>query len=91
LCLTHFGLFRGNLAWHWDDLEKRLVDWGQLVREDLAQGKDEAQIQTHLQSSAAGEFQRLGVDPSAYDVAVSYESLVSGYVRYWKKQTEVTK
>lgn len=91
LCLTHFGLFRGNLAWHWDDLEKRLVDWGQLVREDLAHGKDEAQIQTHLQSSAAGEFQRLGVDPSAYDVAVSYESLVSGYVRYWKKQTEATK
>lgn len=88
LCLTHFGLFRGNLDWHWDDLEKRLVDWGQLVRGELERGGDENQILEQLKSQAAGEFQKLGVDPGAYDVAVSYESLVSGYVRYWKKTLE---
>jgi glyoxylase-like metal-dependent hydrolase (beta-lactamase superfamily II) len=88
LCLTHFGLFRGNLDWHWDDLEKRLVDWGKLVREDVQRGASDSEILERVKSQAAGEFQRLGVDPGAYDVAVSYESLVSGYVRYWKKRAE---
>ncbi len=88
LCLTHFGLFRGDLAWHWADLEKRLVDWGQLVRDELEQGKDENKILARLKSQAAGEFQKLTVDPGAYDVAVSYESLVAGYVRYWKKKLD---
>lgn len=90
LCLTHFGLFRGNLDWHWDDLEKRLVDWGQVVRSELERGADENQMLAQLKTQAAGEFQKLGVDPGAYDVAVSYESLVSGYVRYWKKKADGT-
>lgn len=88
LCLTHFGLFRGNLDWHWDDLEKRLVDWGQLVCGELERGADENKILEQLKSQAGGEFQKLGVDPGAYDVAVSYEALVSGYVRYWRKKLE---
>ncbi len=86
VCPTHFGLFQGDLDWHWDDLEKRLVDWGQLVRGELEHGADENKILEQLKSQAAGEFQKLGVDPDAYDVAVSYESLVSGYVRYWRKK-----
>jgi glyoxylase-like metal-dependent hydrolase (beta-lactamase superfamily II) len=89
LCLTHFGLFRDNLDWHWDDLEKRLIHWGQLVRNGLEQNADENIILAQLKTQAAGEFQKLGVDPSAYDVAVSYESLVAGYVRYWKKKLDL--
>lgn len=88
LCLTHFGLFRGNLDWHWSDLEKRLVNWGQLVREDVERGAGDNEILERVKSEAATEFQKLGVDPGAYDVAVSYESLVSGYVRYWKKKAD---
>jgi glyoxylase-like metal-dependent hydrolase (beta-lactamase superfamily II) len=87
LCLIHFGLFRGNLAWHWDDLEQRLVAWGELVREQLAKGADENAILRQLKSQAASEFATLGVDPSTYDAVISYESLVAGYVRYWKKQS----
>lgn len=86
LCLTHFGLFRGNLDWHWDDLQKRLVDWGQVVRGLVEKGTGDNEILQQLKSSAATEFKKLGVDPSAYDVAVSYESLVAGYIRYWKKK-----
>jgi len=86
LCLIHFGLFRGNLAWHWNDLEQRLVAWGELVREQLEQGADENAVLQQLKLQAASEFANLGVDPSMYDVAVSYESLVAGYVRYWKKK-----
>ncbi len=86
LCLTHFGLFRGNLDWHWNDLEQRLVGWGQLVREQLDKGASEAAILQLIKTRAAAEFKALKVNPSAYDVAVSYESLVAGYVRYWNKQ-----
>ncbi|MCI0474629.1 MAG: MBL fold metallo-hydrolase [Anaerolineales bacterium] len=85
LCLTHFGLFRGNLDWHWDDLEQRLVAWGDLVREQLEQGADEDAVLQELKARAASEFANLQVDPTRYDVAISYESLVAGYVRYWRK------
>lgn len=88
LCPTHFGLFRGNLDWHWDDLEKRLVASGQFVREQLEKDADESAILQQLKSQAMSEFANLGVDPSTYDAAISYESLVAGYVRYWKKQSE---
>lgn len=85
LCLTHFGLFRGNLQWHWDDLEQRLVAWGELVRAQLERGADEARIAQTLKTQAAAELAEQPVDPRRYDVAISYESLVAGYVRYWKK------
>jgi len=88
LCPTHFGLFRGNLDWHWDDLEKRLVASGQFVREQLEKGADESAILQQMKSQAVSEFANLGVIPSTYDAAISYESLVAGYVRYWKKQSE---
>ena len=88
LCPTHFGLFRGNLDWHWDDLEKRLVASGQFVREQLEKDADESAILQQLKSQAMSEFANLGVDPSTYDAAISYESLVAGYVRFWKKQSE---
>lgn len=86
VCPTHFGLFRGNLTWHWDDLERRLVMWGDLVRAALEQGEGADSILARLKAQAAEEFKALKADPSAYDVAVSYESLVAGYVRYWKKK-----
>lgn len=89
LCLTHFGLFRGNLAWHWDDLEQRLVAWGDLVREQLEQGADEATIVQKIKEHSAEEFARLGVDPHQYDIVMSYESLVAGYVRYWHKTKDL--
>jgi glyoxylase-like metal-dependent hydrolase (beta-lactamase superfamily II) len=88
LCPTHFGLFRGNLDWHWNDLERRLVASGELVRAQLEQGADENAILQELKSQAATEFAKLGADPSTYDVAVSFESLVAGYMRYWKKKNE---
>lgn len=88
LCLTHFGLFRGNLAWHWDDLEQRLVAWGDLAREQLEQGADEATIVQKIKEQSAEAFARLDVDPRQYDIVMSYESLVAGYVRYWNKTND---
>ncbi|MBI5031640.1 MAG: MBL fold metallo-hydrolase [Chloroflexi bacterium] len=88
LCPTHFGLFRGNLHWHWNDLENRLLDWGQLVRGLVKDNASDDEILEQVKTNATAEFKKLDVDPSAYDVAVSYESLVAGYIRYWKKQLE---
>lgn len=88
LCLTHFGLFRGNLTWHWDDLEQRLVTWGALVRAQLERGADEATIAQALKDHTAVELADQAVDPRRYDVAISYESLVAGYVRYWKTRAK---
>ena len=91
LCPTHFGLFRGNLDWHWDDLERRLVDWGQIVRAEIANGANDDAVLQRMKTQIANEMQSQGVDASAYDVAVSYESIVAGYIRYWKKKAESAK
>lgn len=90
LCLTHLGLFRGNLDWHWNDLEHRLVKWGDLIRDALVEGVDESEMLRRIKNQVALEMQTLGADLAAYDVAASYEAIVSGYVRYWKKKISST-
>ncbi|HEX7587884.1 MAG TPA: MBL fold metallo-hydrolase [Anaerolineae bacterium] len=85
LCLTHFGLFRGNLDWHWDDLERRLVDWGQIIRDQISQGATDNAIVQRMKTQIATEMEAQHIAADAYDVAVSYESVVAGYIRYWKK------
>ncbi len=86
LCLTHFGLFRGNLDWHWDDLERRLVSWGQIVREEITKGTRDEETLRRMKAEIITEMETLGVDADAYDVAASYESIVAGYLRYWNKK-----
>jgi len=88
LCLTHFGLFRGNLDWHWDDLERRLVAWGEAVREELAHGASDDEIVRRMQNQIVAEMERRGVGVEAYDVAASYQHIVTGYVRYWNKKNQ---
>ncbi len=88
LCPTHFGLFRGNLDWHWNDLEHRLVAWGEIVRAEIARGANDDAVLEQMKTHIATEMQAQNVDATAYDVAVSYESIVAGYIRYWKKKTE---
>jgi glyoxylase-like metal-dependent hydrolase (beta-lactamase superfamily II) len=91
LCPTHFGLFRGNLDWHWDDLERRLVDWGHIVRGEIEKNSSDSAILARIKTQIATEMQSRNIDASAYDVAVSYDSIVAGYVRYWKKKLERAK
>jgi glyoxylase-like metal-dependent hydrolase (beta-lactamase superfamily II) len=86
LCPTHFGVHRGDVDWHWDDLERRLVSWGELVRGDLHEGLSEDQILERMKEQITSEMNALGVDVSAYDVAVSYKHVVAGYLRYWNKK-----
>ncbi|CAG0984918.1 Hydroxyacylglutathione hydrolase GloC [Anaerolineae bacterium] len=91
LCPTHFGLFRGNLDWHWTDLERRLIHWGQIVREELERGTMDTALLNRMKAQIESEMEKLGVDIASYDVAASYESIVSGYVRYWTKKNAASK
>jgi len=86
LCLAHFGLFRGNLEWHWNDLETRLVAWADLIHAAMLDGVNETEMVQRLMTSATQEMQALGADIAAYDVAASYEGNVQGLVRYWNKK-----
>lgn len=91
LCPTHFGVHRGDIAWHWDDLERRLVSWGEIVRGEMAKGTSEETIITKMKEQIASEMESLGVDVSAYDVAVSYQHVVAGYLRYWNKKMQAAR
>ncbi len=86
LCLAHFGLFRGNLDWHWNDLNTRLVAWADLARAAMLDGADEAEMVKRLTASAAQEMASVGANVAAYNVAASYEGNVQGLVRYWNKK-----
>ncbi len=86
LCLTHFGVHRGDVDWHWDDVERRLVSWGEITRGEMEGGASEEAMVARMKAQSVSELQPLGVDVSTYDVAGSYESLVAGYARYWKKK-----
>ncbi|MBI5303847.1 MAG: MBL fold metallo-hydrolase [Chloroflexi bacterium] len=86
LCLAHFGLFRGNLNWHWNDLETRLVAWANVIRAAMLDDADETEMVKRLTASATQEMQAVGADVDAYNVASSYEGIVQGLVRYWNKK-----
>jgi glyoxylase-like metal-dependent hydrolase (beta-lactamase superfamily II) len=86
LCLTHFGVHRDDIAWHWDDLDRRLVQWGEIIREEMAGGASEDAMIAQMKAQSLSELKPLGIDIGIYDVAGSYETLVAGYARYWKKK-----
>ena len=88
LCLTHFGAFHEDVEWHWEDLERRLWDWGRWIREMMEENRTESEILEALRTRADAELQAAGADPAFYDVAASYESLIAGYLRYWRKRAE---
>jgi glyoxylase-like metal-dependent hydrolase (beta-lactamase superfamily II) len=91
LCLTHFGVHRGDIAWHWDDVERRLVNWGEIIRGEMAEGASEEAMIAQMKTLCVSELEPLGIDISIYVVAGSYETLVAGYVRYWKKNLVAAK
>lgn len=86
LCLTHFGVHRGDIQWHWDDVEQRLISWGEIIRGEMERGTSEEALIALMKARIKSELRTLGAEASTYDVAGSYETLVAGYVRYWKKK-----
>ncbi|MER3401633.1 MAG: hypothetical protein C4313_11065 [Thermoflexus sp.] len=52
----------------------------------MEENLDEAEITARLRQQADRELQAAGADPAFYDVAASYENIVAGYLRYWRKR-----
>ncbi|MDW8064303.1 MAG: MBL fold metallo-hydrolase [Anaerolineae bacterium] len=90
LCLTHFDVYRQDIEWHWEDLERRLWDWGHQIREMMEEDLEETEIVRRLRARADAELREAGAEPEFYDVAASYENTVAGYLRYWRKRAETT-
>lgn len=85
LNLTHFGQFQ-DVDRHLADLQKRLHDWGALVKSLMSETEDEEAIVERVRQAVHGEMQELGIDPEEYDVAASYQMGVQGYIRYWRRK-----
>jgi glyoxylase-like metal-dependent hydrolase (beta-lactamase superfamily II) len=71
----------------------RLLRWGEIVRDALAQTDDLDQISEILERQTAPEFdeaRRAGVeiDMDRYETLSSMRMNASGLVRYWKKRAE---
>ncbi len=84
LALTHFGVF-ADVTRHLDELEHRLLAWGEFTRQLVEQGLSDEQIITALQEYGNAEMQALGVEPTSYDLGAGYQLIALGYARYWRK------
>lgn len=87
LYLTHFGAYQ-DMEFHLNDLESRLLNWGELVREKLDAAAEEAEVIESLYQQAQSEMEALGIEPAEYDVAASYQMVAMGYIRYWRRKRE---
>ena len=85
LALTHFGVF-ADVTRHLDELEHRLLAWGEFTRQLVEQGLSDEQIITSLQEYGNAEMQALGVEPTSYDLGAGYQLIALGYARYWRKR-----
>jgi glyoxylase-like metal-dependent hydrolase (beta-lactamase superfamily II) len=85
LALTHFGIFE-DVSRHLDELEHRLLEWGEFTRQLVEQGLSDEQIIEAVQAYGNAEMQALGVEPSSYDLGAGYQLIAMGYARYWRKR-----
>jgi glyoxylase-like metal-dependent hydrolase (beta-lactamase superfamily II) len=85
IALTHFGVFE-DVARHLDELERRLLDWGEFTRQRVEQGWSDEQIVAALEAYGNAEMQALGMEPTRYDLGAGYQLIALGYARYWRKR-----
>jgi glyoxylase-like metal-dependent hydrolase (beta-lactamase superfamily II) len=85
IALTHFGVYE-DVPRHLDELEHRLLQWGEFTRQLVEQGLSDEQIIAAVQAYGNAEMQALGVEPSSYDLGAGYQLIAMGYARYWRKR-----
>lgn len=85
---THFGGYR-DCQRHLDELENRLVHWGDCFLQGLRAGRSPDEIAREIVDQETPIIASRVVDPAdieRLDTAANYNLLIGGYVRYWQKK-----
>jgi len=88
LYLPHFGLVRGHLGAHFDELEQRVVRWSCWLRDRIRAGDEESAMTRAFADYVAAELRAAGL---AKPEIVDYEHVdpsfmaVTAASRYWRK------
>jgi glyoxylase-like metal-dependent hydrolase (beta-lactamase superfamily II) len=87
LFLTHFGL-RAQPALHLAELETRLSEWAEWIKDRILENKTEAEILPEFRRFTENQLVAAGATPSdlvAYEQADPAAMSVTGLCRYWRK------
>lgn len=90
LYLTHFSRVE-DIDWHLDELERRLIDWGNWIKEKMELGHGPEETVPGFKAFVADQLRKEGVDEPAirqYEAANPSWMSVAGLMRYWKKKKE---
>lgn len=88
LCLTHYGTC-DDPDWHFDDLITRLFFWSGWAEARLAAEPEAGRVVSELQERGNAEIIEATGNPALidpYEVAVSYEMIIAGMSRYFRKR-----
>ncbi len=88
LLLTHFGPTREAMA-HFDELERRLRRWGEIVLQGLREGLEHRAIVQQVVADSEFELTAHGygeAEVQRLEMAASYDMCVAGLERYWQRQ-----
>jgi hypothetical protein len=87
LYLSHFGATAQSEA-HWDNLEIKLLAWGEWMKERLMAAKTRDQIVAEFEQQVASELRTFGLNDDEvkeYEFADPAWMTVDGLIRYWNK------
>ncbi len=90
LYLPHFGA-AGDIPAHFEQLRKRLADWGQVLLPGIRAGKPDEALAEELAAHTDPEIARLAASGATadavhrYELATNYLMSAQGYVRYYRK------
>ena len=88
LYLPHFGLVEGGLAAHFDALAERVQRWAHWFRDQLRQGRGEAELIPEFARYEAEDILDSGAAPERvadYELADPSFMAVTASIRYWQK------
>jgi glyoxylase-like metal-dependent hydrolase (beta-lactamase superfamily II) len=88
LFLPHFGLVKGPISAHLDELGKRVHRWSVWFRDRIRAGQDEQQMTQAFARDVAEELRAAGATEEEtldYEYADPSFMAVSAAVRYWRK------
>jgi len=89
LYLPHFGLVGGDIAAHFDALEKRIVNWSGWFRDRIRAGDDEAEMTPAFAEYLAADVRAAGASESEildYEHADPSFMAIAAASRYWRKR-----